>query len=209
MSHTIICADALEWLTKQNNIGGVVTSLPDADEVGLSLAEWRIWFVQAATLVMKKVDLSAPAVFYQTDRKMDGEWVSKSYLLIKASEHAKTRLLWHKIVLRREVGGVDLFRPGYTHLMAFSHEAGPGTATFDVMTAGRMIYKNAMGLDAAIFACRFVSRYTRTITDPFCGRGTVPAVADALGLVAVGVDIDAEQCNYARTLKLKPPTKHG
>jgi tRNA G10 N-methylase Trm11 len=38
--------------------------------------------------------------------------------------------------------------------------------------------------------------------DPFCGFGTVLAVANALGLDAVGVAIAARMCRQARELKV-------
>jgi DNA modification methylase len=51
-------------------------------------------------------------------------------------------------------------------------------------------------------ACRFVidETTTRTIVDPFCGWGTVLAVANAMGLDAVGVDVSARMCKRARRL---------
>lgn len=66
-----------------------------------------------------------------------------------------------------------------------------------------MIYPNAMGLKAAAFALRFAGGFSRRIIDPFCGRGTVPAVADALGFDAIGVDIDPAQCERAAALSLR------
>jgi tRNA G10 N-methylase Trm11 len=41
---------------------------------------------------------------------------------------------------------------------------------------------------------------TRTIVDPFCGYGTVLAVANALGLDAIGVDLSTRMCKKARSL---------
>jgi tRNA G10 N-methylase Trm11 len=41
---------------------------------------------------------------------------------------------------------------------------------------------------------------TRTIVDPFCGWGTALAVANALGMDAVGVDLSARMCRRARVL---------
>jgi tRNA G10 N-methylase Trm11 len=43
--------------------------------------------------------------------------------------------------------------------------------------------------------------------DPFCGWGTVLAVANALGMDAVGVDLSARMCRRARVLDLKDPEK--
>ena len=36
----IVCADALEWLEGQRNVGSIVTSLPDAEEIGATLLDW-------------------------------------------------------------------------------------------------------------------------------------------------------------------------
>jgi tRNA G10 N-methylase Trm11 len=40
------------------------------------------------------------------------------------------------------------------------------------------------------------------VVDPFCGFGTVLAVANALGLDAVGVDVSPRMCRRARTLQI-------
>jgi SAM-dependent methyltransferase len=63
----------------------------------------------------------------------------------------------------------------------------------------------SMGVNACVDACRFVARETptRTIVDPFCGYGTVLAVANALGLDAVGVDLSARMCKKARALTVE------
>ena len=64
----------------------------------------------------------------------------------------------------------------------------------------------AMGVLACVDACRFVlaETTTRTIVDPFCGCGTVLAVANALGLDAIGVDLSARMCKRARRLEVTP-----
>jgi hypothetical protein len=36
------------------------------------------------------------------------------------------------------------------------------------------------------------------VVDPFCGRGTVLAVANAMGFDAIGVDLSAKRCRAAR-----------
>jgi tRNA G10 N-methylase Trm11 len=38
------------------------------------------------------------------------------------------------------------------------------------------------------------------VVDPFCGRGTVLAVANAMGFDALGVDLGAKRCRAARAL---------
>ena len=61
-----------------------------------------------------------------------------------------------------------------------------------------------MGVLACRVACRYLLDETesRTVVDPFCGRGTVLAVANALGLDALGVDLSAKRCRRARALVL-------
>lgn len=199
----IICADALEWMRTTELRGAVVTSLPDAEEIGMTPDRWRGWFEEAAGLAMGLAVPLAPSIFYQTDRKADGQTHSKAALLLRAAEARSVRLLWHKIVLRRRVGAADIHRPGYTHLMAFSAKGKPGAASPDVIERGKMIYPNAMGLSAASLAVRFAGISSGRIIDPFCGRGTIPAVAEALGYEAIGVDIDPDQCKHARSLTLR------
>ena len=204
MSKEIVCADALEWLSGATDIGAIVTSLPDAEEIGEPIDRWREWFREAVRRCVGAASESAPLVFYQTDRKLAGATFSKAALVVTAAEEVGARLLWHQIALRRDVGAVDLHRPGYTHLLAVSRGARPGTATADVIARGSVLYPNGMGLNAAAFAVRFAAgKEKRTIVDPFCGRGTVPAVAEALGLRAIGVDIDPAQCERARALRLE------
>ena len=42
-----------------------------------------------------------------------------------------------------------------------------------------------------------------TIVDPFCGKGTVLAVANELELDAFGIDIDESMCAEARKFEVK------
>lgn len=200
MSKVIHEADALEWLPAHHKLGSIVTSLPDADEVGLSVLEWREWFKKAARHCMLAASLDCPVIFYQTDRKAEGEWHSKAGILLEAANEVGNSLLWHKIVLRREPGKVDLYRPGFSHFMAFGMKCGPGKTTPDIMRVGRTLYPNGMGLGAAIQGVKFAKQHSNKLCDPFCGRGTVPAVADAYGMKAVGVDIDPAQVAASRQL---------
>lgn len=143
------------------------------------------------------------AVFYVTDRKADGGIYSKPAILFRAANEAGLRPLWHKIALRRGVGKVDLHRPTFSHMIAFSADGRGGSATPDVIDRGPMLYPNATGLSAASAAVKFAARPGVPLVDPFCGQGTIPAVADALGFDAIGVDIDPAQCEKARALKLR------
>jgi hypothetical protein len=116
-------------------------------------------------------------------------------------------LLFHKIELRRDAGKTDLHRPGYRHILAFGAGAKPGQRGPDVLPPGKPIYKNGISLEAARLAVK-LAKYNNPsapIIDPFCGRGTIPVVADSEGCSSVGIDIDAEQCAKARLLAVNHP----
>ena len=62
-----------------------------------------------------------------------------------------------------------------------------------------------MGVNACRLACRFLIEETptRLVVDPFCGHGTVLAVANAMGLDALGVDVSVRQCRAAKKLVIE------
>ncbi len=215
VTRVVHTGDALAWLAAQTVLEGasVVTSLPDASELpSLPHAEWEAWFVDAAALVLSRVPPTGLAIFYQTDVKAQGRWIDKAQLVARAAERAGGALVFHKIVLRAEAGAVTRGLPAYSHLVAWSptREAGGarlalGDATADVLpSAGATTWTRGMGVEACRAACEAVLRYTptRTVVDPFCGHGTVLAVANALGLDAVGVELGARRARRARTLQL-------
>ncbi len=202
--------DALPWLRARGPrqlLGcSVVTSLPDVAEMtGLDLDAWTRWFGAAARLVLDSVPDDGVAIFFQSDVKRGGLWIDKGALVQRAAEDAGTRLLFHKIVCRKPAGTVTFGRASYSHLLGYSRgvRPKPERATADVLPdAGFQPGVKAMGVAACVDACRFIARETttRTVVDPFCGYGTVLAVANALGLDAVGVDLAARMCRRARTL---------
>ncbi len=207
---TVECAEAVAWLSGRQTLEGcsVITSLPDVSEFpALSLAEWKRWFIHAAALVMAKVPQQGVAIFYQTDVKKAGAWVDKGYLISKAAEEAGCETLWHKVVCRRPPGTVTFGRPAYSHLLCFSRgvRLDLGQATADVLPeAGEVTWTRGMGVQACLAACRFILEHTptRTVVDPFCGHGTVLAVANALGLHAVGVELSRKRAKKARALRV-------
>lgn len=203
-SRQIIEADALEWLATDCPPGSIVTSPPDENELGCGLDEWLAFYRRACGLIFRAIGPDCPAVIYATDRKADRRWFSKADLIMREAEAAGVRLLWHKIVLRRGVGKADIHHPGFSHLLAFGGQGvGPGKATPDIIERGAMAYPNAMGMAAAHLAIEFAGRSGVPLIDPFCGRGTVPAMAEALGFDAIGVDIDPAQCAAARQIRLQ------
>jgi len=206
-------ADALAWLRAQGSLAGcsVVTSLPDVVELaGLDVAAWTRWFGEAAALVFAAVPDEGAAIFFQSDVKRAGAWIDKGALVQRAAEAAGARLLFHKIVCRKPPGTVTFGRASYSHLLGYSRgvRPRPERATADVLPdAGFMPSVKSMGVKACVDACRFVrsETTTRTIVDPFCGYGTALAVANALGLDAVGVDVSARMCKKARGLAVALP----
>lgn len=204
MGKTIICADALEYLANDCPPCSIVTSPPEMSELQLEQAAFEDWYSNAIGLCIKATAPGCPVVVYSTDRKTEGQWLSKPALIMAVAKAAGWRLLWHRIVIRRGVGMVDLHRPGYTHLLAVGPpDCRPGPALPDVIERGHMLYPDAMGFIPARQAVMFAGRTSNLIVDPFCGRGTVPAVAEALGFEAIGVDIDPVQCGHAEKITLK------
>jgi hypothetical protein len=210
-------ADALGWLRERGVLhdASVVTSLPDVSELpSLDLGGWTAWFVEAAAQVMSAVPDQGAAIFFQSDIKRDGAWVDKGALVGRAGERAGMRLLFHKIVCRKSPGTVTYGRASYSHLVGYGRALRPSLArsTADVLLdAGHMPGAKSMGVNACRDACGFVRAHTasRTIVDPFCGWGTVLAVANALGFDAVGVDLSARMCRRARQLQLPGPAAAG
>lgn len=210
-SRTVHCADALEWLPRQGVLHGasVITSLPDVSELPrLSLEGWRAWFLTAARAVLQATPDDGVAIFFQTDIKKAGVWVDKGYLCSRAAEEVGASCLFHKVVCRRPPGTVTFGRPAYSHLLGFSRgvRLDLSRATADVLEkAGESPWTRGMGAEACRLACRFVleNTATRTVVDPFCGKGTVLAVANTLGLAAVGVEISKKRARQAQAFRLQ------
>lgn len=205
-TRTIHCEDALSWLEAQTTLTGcsVITSMPDFSEFpSLTLEEWKTWFTRAAALILSRLPDDGVAIFYQTDIKVDGTWVDKSYLCQKAAEETGHALLWHKTVCRKEPGTVSYGRPGYSHLLCFSRglRLDLSKSVTDVLPrTGETTWTRGMGTEVCLLACHFVLKNTstRTIVAPFCGHGTVLAVANSLGLDAIGIELSPKRSRKAR-----------
>ncbi len=204
---TVECADALPWMRARGVIAGAcaVTSLPDVSEVNLALPAWRAWFLDAVRLVVDAVPPESAALFFQSDIKRDGAWIDKGAMVIRAAEDAGARILFHKIVCRRPPGMLTYGRPGYTHLVAVSRAmVCPDVLPIPdvIVDAGPQKWVRAMGVRAAAHAVRFAQEQVgaKVVFDPFCGVGTVLAVANALGLEALGVEKARKRAEQARAL---------
>jgi hypothetical protein len=207
-SRVVHHADALPWLRAHAPLAGasVITSLPNVSEVPtLDLDAWKRWFEDAALLTMQAVTDQGVAIFFQSDIRSEGVWIDKGVLVARAAERAGMAQLFHKIVCRKRPGTLSFGRATYSHLIGFARvlRARVDRAGADVLPdAGFKPGAKAMGVNACVEACRFVlaETTTRTVVDPFCGYGTVLAVANALGMDSVGVDLSVRMCRRAQML---------
>jgi hypothetical protein len=209
LERVVHCEDAVPWLRANAPLLGcsLITSLPDVSSFPeWSLEQWQRWFVDAARATMAATPDQGVTIFYQTDIKREGVWVDKGYLCHEAAAAEGAALLWHKIVCRKPPGNTAFGRPGFAHLLCYSRGVRDQVArsTADVLpSTGEMIWSQATGVAACEAACRYVRSHTAstTIVDPFCGRGTVLAVANRLGFRAVGVEIGRKRARQARNLR--------
>lgn len=209
-SRVVHQGDGIAWLRSAELSAehALVTSLPDSSELRLSLEAWQAWFADAAALVCRAAAPSAVAIFFQTDVKREGVWLDKGFLVQLGARTAGMDLLWHKIVCRAPAGVATHGRPGYAHLLCFSRELrlDPKRSSADVLPRlGEMTWPRAMGVSACEAVASFLLEHTqcRTVVDPFCGIGTMLAVANARGLDAIGVELSPKRAERARTLTLR------
>eukprot|EP00026_Physarum_polycephalum_P009686 Phypoly_transcript_09819.p1 GENE.Phypoly_transcript_09819~~Phypoly_transcript_09819.p1 ORF type:complete len:358 (+),score=65.00 Phypoly_transcript_09819:44-1117(+) len=217
-SHTptraVHCQDAVAWLEAQSFIAGsVVTSLPDVCEVPMSLPEWKIWFSRCVTLILSKLLPHECAIFYQTDVKQlkQGkfvEWIDKSYLCHKGAEQVpECHLVWHKIMSFKTditIATATRKKAGYSHMLCYRKDTSMHFETLpDVSPRGRLIWPKGMGFDACFMAVKYAKKFGSTcIVDPFCGKGSVLAVANYLGMDAIGVELCSSRARNAHNLMI-------
>lgn len=199
-------ADAIEWLSTADISGcSIITSLPDISEFPkLSMEEWKSWFIETAAFLLSRSDPNGVVIFYQSDIKRDGIWIDKGFLCQLAGEKSGASLIAHKIICRAPVGTDTNSKTGYSHLLCFSKSPRKIEKYFaDVFPdAGVITWTRGMGVEACKLACEMVQAYTNstTVLDPFCGHGTVLAVANEMGLDAIGVDHKQKYTSIAQKL---------
>ena len=193
--------DANKWLL-QNKYKIIITSLPDMEEIGMNLKNWENWIIDTLYNIINSADDDAVIFFYQTNRKYKGKIIDKNYLISDVFLNNGFNKIFSKIVLKKEPNKIDLFRPTYTNLFAFSKKIKSGKATPDVIYSGKMIYKNAMGFNAVKSCIEFLNnkKIKDTVIDPFCGRGSVIHICNKLGFDSIGIDICKEQIKKAELL---------
>jgi hypothetical protein len=117
---TVICADSFVWLPANRDQGSIITSLPDASEIGIKdLGEYDTWVRRAAGECFLSASMGCPVIFVQTDRRKGGKQFSKSTLLQNIAVELGWFLVWHKIELSKEVGKSNLYRPTFRHMLCF------------------------------------------------------------------------------------------
>lgn len=210
LCRTVVQAEAVGWLKEHSasEFDCVITSLPDVSEMsGFSLETWRDWFVSTVRLIVRWIPLESVAIFFQSDIRHGTQWIDKGHLVLSAAEEEGAKLVWHKIVCRRPPGTIAVGRPSYSHMLCIDKKVGtlpirPGP---DVLPdAGYMSFSRAMGVEACRVACQYLLDETqcKRVVDPFCGQGTVLAVANALGLSALGIELGGKRCRIARNFKV-------
>jgi hypothetical protein len=212
-SRVVVHADALAWMrvNEAPARASVVTSLPDVSELPeLGFDGWRRWFVDTARTILRWLPEEGACVFFQSDVRHGGALVDKGYLILRAAEDEGATVPFHKVVCRKPPGTVSVGRPSWSHLIAVSRVARrpPLHAGPDVLPdAGFMPWSRAMGVEACRVACGYLRDDVgaAVVVDPFCGRGTVLAVANAMGLDAIGIELSARRCRRARSLALDVP----
>ena len=211
-TRSVHTGDAIAWLEQAALTAeqAIVTSMPDSSELRMDVAKWSQWFTSTARLICERVADDAVAIFFQTDVKLDGRWIDKAFLVQLGAQQAGTHLLWHKVVCRAPAGINTRARPAYAHLLCFSRNLrlDPKLGSADVLPAlGEMTWPRAMGIAACEASAQFLLAHTqcRTVIDPFCGVGTMLAVANAYELDAIGIELSAKRAEQARTLSWARP----
>lgn len=206
MKYTIICRDGIRWCRSQTyKIPAIVTSIPDASEIGLSTIhtlkeenKYKRFFTRAADAVFQAITPTGYAMFIQTDRKHNG-LIDKPFLLSQTAYKHGFRMMFHKIALIRDVNQTDLHKPTYTHVICYSKQGTPGKATPDVFPRGHTLYKNGAGVNAVAICLQFLkNKHITTVVDPFIGQGTTLIVAKKMKFTeGIGIDNDTQQCRRA------------
>lgn len=208
---SVFCEDAIQWLeTREAQLdSSLVSSMPDISEFpGYSLADWKNWFVNTASLILSKTTPEGVTIFYQSDIKFEGTWVDKGYLCQKAAEALGHELLWHKVICRSPAGIATFGRPAYSHMLCFSKNlrVDISKSTPDVIPdLGDKTWQRGMGLEACLMAAKFIAEQTtsKTIINPFCGEGSMLAAATVYELEGIGIERSPKRAEKARRLELK------
>ncbi|KAJ1417029.1 hypothetical protein B484DRAFT_434359 [Ochromonadaceae sp. CCMP2298] len=221
----VLCGDAVAWLAASDEPfeGSVFTAVPDvkdvprfnsmSDDPVAQAEQYVIWFNVIAEAVFRRLAQGQCAIFSQTDGRLmqlDGtvlQWIDKSHLCSQAAAKHGCALLWHKIALGTSPSEVG-HRIGYTHLLCFGKQFTYHTASFrtpDVLDRGPMTWMKATGLHSCVLGVSFLKDVVHTgcVVSPFCGHGTILAVANYFALPAFGVELLPKRARTARNKSLQ------
>ena len=211
-NRTIICCDAIKWLTEYDGMlpGSVFTSLPDISEMTAEfngdfetqvVPAYKKWFVDTVGLICSKLKPDSCLIFLQSDARVINdkkthvdynktcEWIDKSFLCSQGVyNNGNMKCLWHKLGLIRALDCKSLGRPAYSHLLCYAHNSFKYTSTEfitpDVFTRGPMLWAKGIGLHSGLIGVNFIRHVMKSdyIIDPFCGVGTVLALGQSVGI---------------------------
>jgi len=130
--------------------------------------------------------------------------------MLASAQVPRTRLLWHKVILPESCcpdasGGRTSSVAGFSHLLCLARGGKPESldlASFpDVTRKGLATWVSGAGARVAERTCRYVrERGCSLVVDPFCGEGAVLAIANTLGMSALGVELCAKRARTAQVL---------
>jgi hypothetical protein len=220
---TILQQDALNFLREFETMslsGDFFTSIPDYSEISQQfingIEDYKDWFQSTSELIFSKAQKFV--IFLQTDIRLQTdnsevvEFIDKSTIIQIAAKIQHFKLVWHKICIHGEKldGRATTHKPNWSHLLCFSRlDVSPYDIKLwsvpDVFPRGPVVWSRGIGLHAAIVGLSFllVIANSSSIIDPFCGQGTVLAVAEALGIPSIGCELSRKRCKKSGTLDLR------
>lgn len=182
----VLVENGLAWLATTQERGAIVTALA----VGEPVEKWEDWLGQ---VVVCGCNVGRPAIFYLEDWRTRGYVISSAERALHVARHvAGVPLVWH---------GIARKKAGFAHLLAFGIGLPPEPPR--VLEDGNAIEEDGPGLVAVRAMVELAKRHASLVIDPFCGAGTILAVAEALGLRSIGVEVNQDLAARARTLKLE------
>ena len=218
----VLCIDAVDWILGSDAplAGSIFTGIPDIKDIPLfnnmknstalqRTEDYLSWSTALLDALFRRLAIGQVAIFNVTDAKVmtaSGDivcWVDKSHLCsLSASKH-QCNLLWHKIAINSDhQDNCSPYRPSYTHLLCYGKQMEYKLSQFrtpDVFDRGAMSWAKAIGLDACIMGVAFLRNVVGTpvVIDPFCGHGTILAVANYFGLPSLGIEICVRRARQA------------
>ena len=148
------------------------------------------------------------------------KYIDKSHLLAIAVLRTNCVLMWKKMTINSVLDKRSFHRPTYSDLICFGkgqpkqeeslkgHLSDKPTTLYstptyntedfavpDIIQRGEMLWPKGVGIDTAILGIQFLKYAAKAslVIDPFCGVGTILAVANYYGLDSFGVEISPKR----------------